>query len=225
MKGRAVLYAGPRLEVRLGEIVADAVVTTHDRQLIIEVAVEHPVDDEKLRKLAYMQTPAIELEAWRLDRTVDWTKIRSFISESVEGRKWLFNSRAGQLMKEAQAEAQALADAHAQAARRNVTSRDMPRSQTMAGSFGRRGDDTVLTGDWQTDATTKLKRLWHRHRVDRLLTVTPSFAAADMILRWEEKDAHEGDVQSHFESLLAVLATIAHITYRDENGVIVELRQ
>ncbi|WP_152562724.1 competence protein CoiA family protein [Caballeronia grimmiae] len=46
LKGRAVSYVEPRLEVRLGEIVADAVVTTHDRQLIIEVAVEHLVDDE-----------------------------------------------------------------------------------------------------------------------------------------------------------------------------------
>ncbi|WP_166656383.1 competence protein CoiA family protein [Paraburkholderia sp. BL10I2N1] len=84
LEGRAVQYVAPQLEVRLSEIVADAVVTTHDRQLIIEVAVEHPVADAKLRKLACMQTPAIELEAWRLDRTVDWNKIRSFVSESKD---------------------------------------------------------------------------------------------------------------------------------------------
>ncbi|WP_188885387.1 hypothetical protein [Caballeronia grimmiae] len=159
---------------------------------------------------------------------MDWAKIRSFISESVEGRKWLFNPRAGQLEKEAQAEAQAraqsLADAHAQAAKRYPASQGMSRFQTTSGSFVVRGDDTVLTGDWQTEATSKLKRLWHRYRADRLLTVTPSFAAANMILRWEEKGAHEGDVESHFESLLAVLAATAHITYRDENGLIAERR-
>ncbi|WP_133667305.1 hypothetical protein [Paraburkholderia sp. BL10I2N1] len=118
----------------------------------------------------------------------------------------------------AQAQAQALADAHAKA----VARYDMQRFQTAAGNSGRRAGDPVLTGDWQTDATAKLKRLWHTYRVDRLLTVTPSLAAADMILRWEEKDAHEGDVQSHFEGLLAVLASTAHITYRDENGAVAE---
>jgi hypothetical protein len=215
LKGSAVPYVGPRLEVRMGEIVADAVVTADDRELIVEVAVMHKVDDEKLRKLARMQTPAIELEAWKLDRSVDWSSIRFFVSKSVEARKWLFNPRAGQLMREAQAEAraqaQALADAHSQVSGRHVA--------------GRSAGDPVLTGDWQINATTKLKRLWPRYRSDRLLAVTPSFAAANMILRWEETEAHEGDVKSHFESLLAVLATIAHITYRDENGVVAELRQ
>ncbi|WP_321820807.1 MULTISPECIES: competence protein CoiA family protein [unclassified Burkholderia] len=215
VKGRPIPYLEPRLEVRIGEIVADAVITAQDRELIVEVAVTHKVDDEKLRKFARMQTPAIELEAWKLDRAVDWSSIRLFVSKSVESRKWLFNPRREHLLKEAQteaqAQAQALADtAHMQDARKYVA---LPMAATR------------VAGDWQIAATTKLKRLWLKYRSDRLLTVTPSFAAADMIMRWDERDAHDGDEESHFESLLTVLAATAHITYRDENGVVAEFRQ
>lgn len=50
INGRAVSYVEPRLEVRMGDIVADAVVTVDGRELIVEIAVEHPVDDDKLKK-------------------------------------------------------------------------------------------------------------------------------------------------------------------------------
>lgn len=166
VKGRAIRYFEPRLEVRMSDIVADAVIKADGRELIVEVAVTHKVDDEKHGKLALLRTPAIELEAWKLDRDVDWSSIRSFVSQSIEARKWVFNPLPGQLVTEAQAGARARATALADAAAREA--RSLEATAIAARSTLAPG----LCSDWQVDATSKLKRLWSRYRSDRLLAVT-----------------------------------------------------
>ncbi|MCP9231238.1 MbcA/ParS/Xre antitoxin family protein [Mesorhizobium sp. LMG 17147] len=72
------------------QIVPDLYVTIQGRKLFVEIAVTHPCDDEKIRRIREHGIPAIEIDLSRLPRDATPEVVANAVIRSAP-RKWLFN--------------------------------------------------------------------------------------------------------------------------------------
>lgn len=95
-----ITFDDVKVEKRLGEIVPDIIISTKGRELIIEVAVTHFVDDAKLRKIQKMGVSAIEISFEDFENTFDDKAAIERIVKSSDKKKWLFNRKAVEIERE-----------------------------------------------------------------------------------------------------------------------------
>jgi hypothetical protein len=79
-------------------VVPDAVLSTQARDgsarmLLIEVAVRHAVDSEKLRRLRELALPVIELTLKPQHAQLQRSELEARILNSATGKRWLFHPR------------------------------------------------------------------------------------------------------------------------------------
>ncbi len=194
---RRVSYSGPRLEVRIADIVADAVVLVSERDLIVEVAVTHRVDDDKRAKIAQIGLSAMELEAWRIPRDVDWHELRAFVRNSFCDRIWLHNLREPVQRQLAQLEAleQAKkASRYFEALERERLSKKLAAESALLHAES-------LKAETNRAVIRKLRRLWSTYKTGKLLQVELDAKASGYVYRWNEEDAG-GDPSAYFDLLL-----------------------
>ncbi|WP_456264679.1 hypothetical protein [Caballeronia grimmiae] len=182
-----VPYSSPRTEVRIADVIADAVVQSHGQELIVEVAVTHKVDDEKLGKLRKLRRAALELQAWTLPRTAGWDELREFLAGATDRRAWLFNGREDIERRNAYREALRLARAASQSATRS------PIITTPAKPLALHVDGIVVE---------KFKCLWTAFKEEPLWSVTLDDKAAGWVMNWYARDVPAGKEPEYFDELV-----------------------
>lgn len=188
-----ISYSQPRLEVRMGEIVADAIVTSAGRNLIVEVAVTHKVDDQKRKKIDLLGVSALELQAWRLSRDADWAILRAFVQDTFSDRIWIYNGR--EPVQRQLAHLDALK--HAKNASRNFA-----RLQARAASERAAMDEMHSVLSCNRGAFVhKFNQLWAKYGTGTLVQVDLDTEASVYISRWSEDDA-AGDPSAYFDLLV-----------------------
>lgn len=195
---RRASYGNPRLEVRLGDIVADAVVTVAGRDFVVEVAVTHRVDDDKVSKMREIGLAAIELLAWRLSRDVNWDQLCAFVSDSFVDRIWLHNPR--EPVQRRLAHLAAL-----QHAKNAATFFGRLQAQSVASSAAR-VESVAASRRAQQGTVDKFMRLWEKYGTGSRVHVELDAKAAGYVDRWSENDA-AGDPSAYFDLLVEWIRT------------------
>ncbi|MBZ9851359.1 hypothetical protein LB565_25550 [Mesorhizobium sp. CA14] len=88
------------------QIVPDLYVTIKGRKLFVEIAVTHPCDDEKIRRIRQHGIAAIEIDLLQLPRDARPEVVADAVIRSAP-RKWLFNEAIDKAVVELQKEAAA----------------------------------------------------------------------------------------------------------------------
>jgi predicted Zn-ribbon and HTH transcriptional regulator len=104
-KSKAVKIRSVTEEVWLDNMQPDIIVIigNNSRELLVEIAVTHFVDAEKLQKIKHRNIPAIEIDLSRLSRDASFEEIRVAVL-SGNNSKWLFSSVRDQKEAELQLE-------------------------------------------------------------------------------------------------------------------------
>lgn len=88
------------VERRLGNIVPDLLLDFNGQQLLVEIAVTHFVDSEKLAKIKALGTSTIEVDlSGFLKEALDFQKLTNILIEQVEAKAWIFNAKLGELLQ------------------------------------------------------------------------------------------------------------------------------
>ena len=100
-------------EVRLGQIIPDLVAIAGGRRLLIEVAVTHFVDENKLALIKEMGVAAIEVDLSNLSLAWDWDSLEDALLRQTNNKTWLSNPKQDYL------HAAAMVDAKSKATKAN----------------------------------------------------------------------------------------------------------
>ncbi len=96
------------VERRLGDIVPDLLLDFNGQKLLVEIAVTHFVDAEKLAKIKALGISTIEVELGAfLKEGLDFLLLENILVEQVEQKQWKFNARLGELLLKRQQELEA----------------------------------------------------------------------------------------------------------------------
>ncbi|MCM1314522.1 MAG: hypothetical protein NC244_04030 [Alistipes senegalensis] len=81
------------LEKKIDNIIPDIILTSGNRQLIIEIKVTHKVDDKKLEKIRNTGISAIEIDLSKYDRIISKSELKEFLIKKRYRytKKWLYN--------------------------------------------------------------------------------------------------------------------------------------
>lgn len=93
VKGGTAMIDHAESEVAIGGIVADSIITCGGKSLIIELAVTHPIDKLKVRKLRRIGLPAIQIHLRREDSLMTRKEISNKIQKSVSAKEWVFHPK------------------------------------------------------------------------------------------------------------------------------------
>ena len=88
-------YTDAKVEVDLGEIVSDLVLSDGKMQLCVEIAVTHYVDNEKYNKIRNNGISTIEIDicSFLEDDKFDEEKLKEALLEDVKEKKWIFHRK------------------------------------------------------------------------------------------------------------------------------------
>lgn len=95
-------------EVTMDGVVADIYAVFRERPVIIEIAVTHFCDEEKIGRLAALGIPAIELDLSKITPPITMAELRAYVVEQLGHKTWLFNPRQVELNNNATSEANVL---------------------------------------------------------------------------------------------------------------------
>jgi hypothetical protein len=79
------------LEKRTGDIIPDIMVRVGEKWLLVEVAVTHFVDAEKLARIKALGVPALEIDLSNIRRDLSLPELEELIVGGEKGKKWLHN--------------------------------------------------------------------------------------------------------------------------------------
>ena len=79
------------VEQSLGHIVPDLLLRSGEKDLILEIAVSHPVDRAKLRRIRRMNIPAVELSLTSADLLLSRAALLERLVEDTSIKSWLFH--------------------------------------------------------------------------------------------------------------------------------------
>jgi len=80
-----------RVEERAGDIIPDILISSDASQYIVEVAVTHKVDRNKLRKLRRRNLPAIEIRLQAHDSLLPREALKHKLQQDLACKTWLFH--------------------------------------------------------------------------------------------------------------------------------------
>lgn len=89
---REIRLDGARMEHRMGEIVPDLIAQSSGHPILIEIAVTHPCDEEKLKRLARRGISAVEIDMSAVPRNANPDEIRQAVLCDAP-RIWLYSVR------------------------------------------------------------------------------------------------------------------------------------
>ncbi len=90
--GKKIFCDAVMLENRVSDIVPDIVVESRGRKCLIEIAVTHCIDDEKMRKIQEIGLPVVEVylkDFYKHPYTRE--EIKEAVLYQADNRKWVFN--------------------------------------------------------------------------------------------------------------------------------------
>lgn len=88
------------VERRLGDIVPDLLLDFSGQKLLVEIAVTHFVDSEKLAKIMSLGISTIEVDLSSfLNEPLHFQKLSNILIEQVEQKRWVFNVKLKELLQ------------------------------------------------------------------------------------------------------------------------------
>jgi hypothetical protein len=100
-----------QVEQRIGNIVPDLSAKVGKRELLIEIAVTHFADEQKIAYLSENRRPAVEIDLSDVNVCLDgWDVLHRRLIDTPKYKKWLFNPRMSELEHAAYAQAKANAE-------------------------------------------------------------------------------------------------------------------
>ncbi|MGD9706666.1 MAG: competence protein CoiA family protein [Candidatus Delongbacteria bacterium] len=81
------------LEKRLDDFVPDIIIESSGKQLIVEIAVTHFINSEKLNKINNQNISVLEIDLSKFDRQVTTDDLLTEIYEDTNNKKWIYNSK------------------------------------------------------------------------------------------------------------------------------------
>ena len=99
------------LEKKIGSIIPDVIGFIGGKQLLIEIAVTHFIDDEKLKEIKRLNLSCIEIDLSKIVRSQDkkysWTDLEELVDQLTTEGRWInntkhkaMNAKAMQIIKE-----------------------------------------------------------------------------------------------------------------------------
>lgn len=98
-KERLIEFESVLLEKRIDNIVPDLIIEFEGKQIIIEIAVTHRVDDEKLKKIKKLNISVIEIDLSKFDKQLTFENFKNSLRSSLDQKKWLFHLQVDALQK------------------------------------------------------------------------------------------------------------------------------
>ncbi len=89
-----------RLEHKTNNIIPDVIIEKNGRKMLIEIAVTHFIDKKKKEKIKKLGISTLEIDLSHLKEDFDKSQLKYYLDESVEYKKWIYNQRLDQFMKE-----------------------------------------------------------------------------------------------------------------------------
>lgn len=88
-----------KLENKFQDVVPDVLIEKAGRLLCVEICVTHKVDERKINKMKEGNISGIEIDLSKIDRTINLELLKELVVDSIENKKWLFNSKNHNLQK------------------------------------------------------------------------------------------------------------------------------
>jgi hypothetical protein len=84
-------FSGCAVEVHLGEVIPDLILSNGTDQLIVEIAVTHRVDATKLARLKRRNIPVLEIRLSARDATLSRSGLAEKLANDLTSKQWLFH--------------------------------------------------------------------------------------------------------------------------------------
>lgn len=85
---------GVRLEMKMGTIIPDIVLSIQSHQLLLEVKVTHAVDHHKLQRIQALGISAIEIDLTDVSSATTIAAVAEAVVHGIDNKRWLFNAPA-----------------------------------------------------------------------------------------------------------------------------------
>lgn len=94
MKPKYVRCTEVLLEKKVSDIIPDIVISLNGRKCLVEIAVTHFVDQEKVQKIAQIGLPLLEIDLSNFyNFDISKTTIRQAVLSELDNRKWIYNPK------------------------------------------------------------------------------------------------------------------------------------
>ena len=154
------------IEVDLGEIKPDAICSSDAYDYLVEVAVTHFVDDEKLEKIKALDMPALEITLSPSDYEVwDWLLLEKHVLLEVHNKKWLHHPLIDILEDELEREAQSIAQSMP------VPQLTPPERETSQKRYYNIGGALLVTTDWASNTVIWKKGSMREEQFQLVLSI------------------------------------------------------
>lgn len=80
------------LEKRLENIIPDIIIEINGKPIMIEIYVNHRIDEEKLKKIKKLNISTIEINLSKYDRQLSMADLEIEVLYNIENKKWIYNS-------------------------------------------------------------------------------------------------------------------------------------
>lgn len=87
------------LEKRFDDFIPDIIIEKNNKLLFVEIYVTHSVDGIKLDKIQKSKISTIEVDLSKEKYQIDFNKLKEQVVDSLENKKWLYNSKRDDLHK------------------------------------------------------------------------------------------------------------------------------
>jgi hypothetical protein len=84
------------LEKRLDNLVPDIILELNGRQLFVEIAVTHFIDEAKRRKIKELGISTIQIHLKEIDRQISFTELENILLNDTILKEWVYNRKAQQ---------------------------------------------------------------------------------------------------------------------------------
>lgn len=91
-------------ERKLGSIIPDLILFKGNRQLLVEIAVTHFVDDVKRNKINELKIPVVEIDLSEFEREFDEIELQDLLTNEIYNKIWIYNEKKDEAYKRAKEE-------------------------------------------------------------------------------------------------------------------------
>lgn len=96
-KEQTIVFEEAKLKHRQNDIIPDVILYLKGTPLIVEIAVTHKIDENKLMKIKRMGISVLEISI--PDREITMEELQQLVVSDTENKKWIYNVRAEQILK------------------------------------------------------------------------------------------------------------------------------
>lgn len=81
------------LEKRTNDIIPDVLIEMNGKELFIEIAVTHFIDESKREKLAKLNISTLEIDLSKIDKQITFQELELIVIERLDLKKWVLNTK------------------------------------------------------------------------------------------------------------------------------------